>query len=98
LVRHPLGLGVLGRIGLGERKKLPIPVGIHNGPAIIGMLDGELLGIADADDPAGWIAPEDEGWQGHRCADRFQMSGWDRDNEASGFAYGCCDIAREHVA
>ena len=55
-------------------KSRPIPGRFDQGAEVIGMLFGELRGVADADDAARRIAPEDERRKGDRGRDRFERA------------------------
>ena len=49
-----------------------IPGRFEHGAEVVGVLFGKVAGIADADDAARRVMPEDEGRKGDRGRDRFQ--------------------------
>src|SRR6201982_1211609 len=48
----------------GERRS--VPVRFEHGAEVVGVLFGEVAGIADADDASRRVMPEDEGGKGDR--------------------------------
>jgi hypothetical protein len=55
---HDFNLGILRGIDLGTRENAPVPIRCHNGPAVVAMLDGKVLRVTHADDPAGGIVTQ----------------------------------------
>ena len=63
-----------------------VPGRVHDRPEIDGVLDRQLVGIADADDPFGRIATKEERRQGDREDDGFEMPRRYGNNQPFGLA------------
>ena len=83
-----LGFRVLGFVDPGSRKGLLVPIGPHDGAAIIGELRSQIVAVADTDELLGRVVPEQECGQRHGRADGFEVPRRDVDDQARGGAAG----------
>src|SRR6516165_7161029 len=77
---------VLDRTNPSLRKQAIVEGRAHEGAAVVGMLAGQSLSIADTDDPPCRVVAENEGGEYDRRTDRLEATRWHRDDQALGLA------------